>query len=57
MQALPERIGRYRVLSRLGAGGMGEVFLAHDDQLDRQVDVQLRDAPPRIDGTFGRSRG
>jgi len=26
---IPERIGPYRVLSRLGAGGMAEVFLAH----------------------------
>ena len=29
MTDLPERIGPYRVLSRLGAGGMAEVFLAH----------------------------
>lgn len=27
MSALPERIGRYRVVSRLGSGGMAEVFL------------------------------
>jgi serine/threonine-protein kinase len=26
---LPERIGPYRVVARLGAGGMAEVFLAH----------------------------
>ncbi len=29
MTDIPERIGPYRVLSRLGAGGMAEVFLAH----------------------------
>lgn len=29
MTELPERIGPYRILSRLGAGGMAEVFLAH----------------------------
>ena len=30
-------IGPYRVISRLGAGGMGEVFLGRDTRLDRKV--------------------
>lgn len=34
-------LGRYRVLSRLGAGGMSEVFLAEDTQLDRRVAIKL----------------
>jgi serine/threonine protein kinase len=33
--------GRYRVLRPLGAGGFGQVFLATDEQLQRQVVVKL----------------
>jgi len=38
--ALPSRIGKYRVLSRLGEGATSEVFLAHDDFNDRQVAIK-----------------
>jgi len=40
-EALPERIGRYLVLGRLGAGGMGVVFAAFDPELERKVAIKL----------------
>ncbi|MGB7068276.1 MAG: protein kinase [Pyrinomonadaceae bacterium] len=36
-----KRIGRYDVASSIGEGGMGEVFLARDTQLDRNVALKL----------------
>jgi serine/threonine-protein kinase len=33
-------IGPYQVLKPLGAGGMGEVFLAYDERLDRRVAIK-----------------
>src|SRR5580693_9720316 len=36
-----ELLNHYRVMKRLGAGGMGEVFLAEDTRLHRKVALKV----------------
>jgi len=42
---LPRDFDEYRVMGRLGAGGMGEVFVARDTLLDRLVAIKLVSGP------------
>ncbi|HLV99700.1 MAG TPA: serine/threonine-protein kinase [Ktedonobacterales bacterium] len=41
MQASPNRIGKYELISRLGRGGMGEVYKAFHPQLQRYVAIKV----------------
>lgn len=49
-------IGRYEICSQLGAGGMGEVYLAHDTKLDRKVALKVLAASVVADNNDDRVR-
>ncbi|MCB9700843.1 MAG: protein kinase [Myxococcales bacterium] len=50
-----DRVGRYVVLSKLGQGGMGAVYTAYDEELDRRVALKLVRESAGVD-TLGHAR-
>lgn len=41
MPTHPPKLGKYKILSRLGGGGMGEIFLAEQEEIGRKVVVKV----------------
>jgi serine/threonine protein kinase/Tol biopolymer transport system component len=53
--AVGAHLGPYEILSAIGAGGMGEVYRAHDTRLDRSVAIKiLPAADPDLTARFAR---
>ena len=45
-----EKLGRYEIRSKIGAGGTGEVYLAEDTRLHRKVALKILPADTPIAG-------
>ncbi len=49
-----EWLGRYKIIEKIGSGGMGEVFLAQDSKLDRRI--ALKTLPADVSSDVERMR-
>ena len=54
MIASGTRLGRYEIRSKLGEGGMGDVYLAQDTKLDRKVAIKFLSEPLLADEHAGK---
>ena len=49
VELVGRKLGHYRIKEQIGAGGMGVVFLAHDERLERDVAIKVLPAGTLVD--------